>query len=261
MRIPYFQINAFTGKNFKGNPAGVCLLEKELDAKVMQNIATENNLSETAFVLNSSGQYSIRWFTPSTEVDLCGHATLASAFAIMDQTDYTHNSIQFESKSGLLKVSKEDDLYKMDFPSDKFQTVELPDIIKNAFSKLPIEVYRGLSDFLLIFDDEEFLKAEKPNLKLLAESDGRGVIISAPGKEVDFVSRFFAPQSGIPEDPVTGSAHTTLIPYWAKRFNKINLLANQLSERGGELHCTFLNDRVEIAGNAELYISGHIFVN
>jgi len=259
MRIPYFQINAFTGKNFKGNPAGVCLLEKELDAQVMQNIATENNLSETAFVLNSSGQYSIRWFTPATEVDLCGHATLASAYAILNQTDYPHSSIQFESKSGLLQVSKEGELYKMDFPSDKIKTVELPDKIKNAFTRLPIEEYRGLTDFLLIFENEKFLKDEKPNLKLLAECEGRGVIISAPGKEVDFVSRFFAPQSGIPEDPVTGSAHTTLIPYWSKRLGKINLLANQLSERGGELHCTFLDDRVEIAGNAELYISGYIF--
>ncbi len=259
MRIPYFQINAFTGKNFRGNPAGVCLLEKDLDVQVMQNIATENNLSETAFVLNSSGQYSIRWFTPATEVDLCGHATLASAYAIIEYTDYPHDSIQFESKSGLLKLSKAGELYKMNFPIDKFQPVVLPDKIRDAFSKAPLEEYKGISDFLLIFENEEFIRTEKPNMKLVAECEGRGVIISAPGKEVDFVSRFFAPQSGIPEDPVTGSAHTTLIPYWSKRLGKIHLLANQVSERGGELHCTFLHDRVEIAGIAELYISGHIY--
>lgn len=259
MRIPYFQINAFTAKKCKGNPAGVCLLENELDVQVMQDIATENNLSETAFVRNSSGQYYIRWFTPATEVDLCGHATLASACAIMDHTDYPQNSIQFESNSGPLSVIKEEELFKMNFPADKFHSVELPDLLKNAFSKVPLEVYKGLSDYLLIFDNEEFIRTEKPNMNLIAECEARGIIISAPGKEVDFVSRFFAPRSGIPEDPVTGSAHTTLIPYWSKRLGEIHLIANQLSERGGELYCTFLDERVEISGKAELYLSGNIY--
>lgn len=259
MRIPYYQINAFTGKNSRGNPAGVCLLEEELNGQLMQDIATENNLSETAFVLKASGQYNIRWFTPATEVDLCGHATLASAYAIINYTDYPQNSIQFESKSGPLNVIMEDELFKMDFPSDKIQSVPLPDVIKKAFHKDPIEVYRGITDYLLVYEDEDFVRTTAPDLNILSESVGRGVIISSPAKQVDFISRFFAPQSGIPEDPVTGSAHTTLIPYWSKRLGKIHLIANQVSERGGELHCTFQDERVEIAGKAELYIAGHIY--
>ncbi len=259
MQIPYYQINAFTGKHFRGNPAGVCLIEKELDVQLMQKIAAENNLSETAFVMPASGQYKIRWFTPAVEVNLCGHATLASAHAITEFTNPAGNPIQFQSKSGLLEVSKDGDLYKMNFPGDTIQSVALPGTMKDAFQNIPVEVYRGNSDFMLVYKDENDVARANPDMKLLETSEGRGVIITAPGKTADFVSRFFAPQAGIPEDPVTGSAHTTLIPYWAKRLNTSKLLANQLSERGGELFCSYLGDRVEIAGRVELYIAGHIY--
>ncbi len=260
MRITYYQINAFTGDYFQGNPAGVCLLEEELDAHLMQHIARENNLSETAFVVEKSGQFTIRWFTPSVEVDLCGHATLASAKAIFEFTNCKKKTIRFHSKSGLLEVMKEEDLYKMNFPADTIQQAVLPASIQKAFHQTAEEVFMGKTDYLLIFRNEESVREANPDMKILEKSDGRGVIITARGTKADFVSRFFAPQSGIPEDPVTGSAHTTLVPYWSKRLNKKKLIAHQLSERGGELHCINLADRVEIAGKALLYLEGHIIV-
>jgi PhzF family phenazine biosynthesis protein len=259
MKIPYFQINAFTGKHFQGNPAGVCLLQNETDDRLMQQIARENNLSETAFVLPSGTQFSIRWFTPVTEVDLCGHATLASSHAIMEFTEFSGEPVRFMSKRGLLEVRRDGELYKMNFPCDSLEKTTLPGMVKNAFSGVPEEIYRGKSDYLLVYPSETDIIQADPDMNLLAGGDGRGVIITAPGKNVDFVSRFFAPQSGIPEDPVTGSAHTTLTPYWSQRLNKEKLTANQLSERGGELYCTFLGDRVEIAGRTELYIAGYIY--
>lgn len=260
MRIIYYQINAFTGDGFQGNPAGVCLLDKELDDQLMQQIARENNLSETAFVVKTSRQFAIRWFTPSVEVDLCGHATLSSAKAIFEFTDYQNKTIRFLSKSGLLEVTKEEDLYKMNFPADTIQQAVLPAAIEKAFQQTAEEIFMGKTDYLLIFRDEESVRKANPDMNILGKSDGRGVIITARGDKADFVSRFFAPQSGIPEDPVTGSAHTTLVPYWSKRLNKTRLLAHQVSERGGELHCINLGNRVEIAGKALLYLEGHIIV-
>ena len=225
MRIPYYQVNAFTGVNFRGNPAGVCLLEKEADAKLMQMIATENDLAETAFIVPEKDMFQSRWFTPSTEVDLCGHATLASAFVIDEYTAYAGDTIRFHSKSGILEVGKEEDLYKMNFPSDTLNPVDLPGLLKEAFAIEPVEVFKAKTDYMLVYSTEEEVRNSAPDIDLLKQCDGRGVIITSQGKSVDFISRFFAPQSGIDEDPVTGSAHTTLTPYWYEKLDKTKLIA------------------------------------
>lgn len=260
MKIPYYQVNAFTGNGFRGNPAGVCLVDCWPEEEQMQLIAKENNLSETAFVLKEEEFYRIRWFTPAVEVDLCGHATLATAYVILQFIQKSETQVRLMSKSGELKIEKEEAILTLNFPADKINPVTLPEILKDSIQMKPLEVFRGKTDYMLVFDDEQKVKSCRPDMELLKTSDCRGVIITAKGNDVDFVSRFFAPQSGIPEDPVTGSAHTTLVPYWSERLDKIKLSAHQLSSRGGELFCCNYGERIGISGNCNIYIEGYIHI-
>jgi PhzF family phenazine biosynthesis protein len=260
MKIPYYRVNAFTSQKFLGNPAGVCMLEDWLSEEIMQHIAMENNLSETAFLVNEGENFRIRWFTPKTEVDLCGHATLAAAYVIFNHTEFNKPEINFLSLSGLLKVTRDNDYIKLNFPIDSIQKIKPTSSLLSAFNNSPIEVYKGKTDFLLIFSSEKEIVECNPDMKKLEHEGGRGIIITAPGDMVDFVSRFFAPQSGIDEDPVTGSAHTTLVPFWSEKLNKNTFIAHQLSLRGGELLCSQFNDRVEISGKTRLFMSGYVYV-
>lgn len=255
-----FQIDAFTDQVFSGNPAAVVPLEKWMDTDTMQHIASENNLSETAFyVPGDDGSYRIRWFTPTTEVDLCGHGTLASAHVLFNHQDYSEKTIRFQSNSGLLTVEKRENLYWMNFPSQPPDPIPVPKLIPDAIGTIPI--YAGMNiDLMVLVNDEETVARLKPDLKILEKMEARGVIVTAPGEKVDFVSRFFAPRVGVPEDPVTGSAHTVLTPFWAKRLSKDKLTARQLSKRGGVVHCSLLGDRVEIGGAAITYMTGSIQV-
>ena len=260
MQLPIFQVDAFTSKTFKGNPAAVVPLNKWLPDEVMQNIAMENNLSETAFFVPSQAGFEIRWFTPVAEVDLCGHATLATAHVIFQEARYTAGEISLGSRSGRLTVKKVGDKLQLDFPADSFSQVEAAEQIISAIGQNPAHVFRGKTDYLLVFENEEIIRQIKPNFYLLKETEARGVIVTAEGTEVDFVSRFFAPAVGIDEDPVTGSAHTTLTPFWATRLGKSKLSARQLSKRGGKLDVELQNDRVLINGQAVTYLQGEIFV-
>lgn len=259
MKVKIYQIDAFTDKVFSGNPAAVCVLDRFLNDELMQRIAGENNLSETAFVVPKGEDFEIRWFTPSTEVDLCGHATLASAYVLYQFYDYPSERITFHSvASGILTVAKEDDFLTLNFPTDICQQIDIPSALIDAFGRKPLEAYKGKTDYLLIFSSQDDIESIQPNFDLIKTVGGRGVIATAQGTEADFVSRFFAPQAGVNEDPVTGSAHTTLIPIWAKKLNKTKLTAKQLSDRQGELICTYLGDRVEISGKSVTYLVGEI---
>ncbi len=256
-----YQIDAFTDTVFKGNPAAVCILENWPSEELMQNIAAENNLSETAFVVKNEDKFEIRWFTPTLEVALCGHATLASAHVLFLYYHHPGSQLHFFSKhSGDLFVSKKDDMLTLDFPIDPIAKVDPPEELLAAFKKKPIEVYQGKTDYLLIFESQKDIKGCKPDMEMLKKSNARGVIVSAPGKKADFVSRFFAPGSGVDEDPVTGSAHTTLTPYWSEKLDKTRMKARQLSKRGGKLTCELNEDRVLISGRAVTYLKGEIEV-
>ena len=257
MKIPLFQIDAFTDTLFKGNPAGVCPLESWLDDPTLQAIAAENNVSETAFFVKREEHYELRWFTPKTEVDLCGHATLASAHVILNRLDPQAKVVRFHTKSGELSVERQGDLLAMEFPSRPGTPCEAPESLIEALGLAPKECLLA-RDYLAVFESEASVKSVAPNMDKLAALDCLGVIVSAPGKRSDFVSRFFAPKVGVPEDPVTGSAHCTLIPYWAAKLGKRKLHALQLSERGGELFCELHEDRVRIAGRAVTYLEGTI---
>jgi len=258
-KLQIFQIDAFTNKVFHGNPAAICILDEWLDEEIMQKIGAENNLAETAFVVNKDNNFEIRWFTPSVEVDLCGHATLAAAYVLYNYYNYPTRKIIFNSiKSGLLSVEKEKDSYTLDFPADTYEKAVPPQALIDALGITPLETYRGKTDYLLIFSSQKEIEDFKPDLNLIATVDCRGVIVSAPGNNVDFVSRFFAPQSGIDEDPVTGSAHTTLIPLWANKLGKDILSAKQLSKRQGDLTCELQGKRVKITGQAITYLVGEI---
>lgn len=257
--IDFYQIDAFADCTFKGNPAGVCPLIEWLPVEIMQSIALENNLSETAFYVKKNNTYEIRWFTPTTEVDLCGHATLASAFVELNLKNKSQNEIIFNSKSGKLKVSKNDDYLTLNFPTDSIKEIELTKQLCTPFTKKPIKAFRGASDILIQFESENDIKKMTPDLNLISKINCRGVIVTAQGRNCDFVSRFFAPKFGIDEDPVTGSAHTSLIPFWSNKLNKTTLTARQLSKRGGELKCTLNNERVTISGKACLYLEGKIY--
>jgi len=259
MKIPYYHVDAFTSKVFSGNPAGVCLLESWLADDVLKNIAAENNLSETAFLIQKSkGKYALRWFTPTVEVDLCGHGTLASAFVVFSFIDSSLSSVELQTASGLLSVTKSGDLLSLNFPSRKPEPVEKLPILSKALGAEPLEVLKS-RDLLAVFKDEHTIKDMSPDYEKLKEiKDAFGVIVTAPGEMSDFVSRFFAPKVGVPEDPVTGSAHCTLIPYWAERLRKKHMHAFQLSKRGGELFCDYLGDRVRISGHAVLYAKGEL---
>jgi len=260
MKIPIYQIDAFTDKLFGGNPAAVCPLRKWLDKKIMQNIAFENNFAETAFIVKEKGKFHIRWFTPKVEVDLCGHATLATSFVIFKFLDYKKKEIIFSSRSGELRVRKEKDLLILNFPSDIAENADLPTTVGVGIGLLPLETYKGKTDYVLVYENQEQIESIKPDFGKLAEAEARGIIVTAPGKDCDFVSRFFAPAAGVDEDPVTGSAHTLLIPYWSKKLNKIEMTARQLSRRKGFLKCKFLNDRVDIGGKAVLFLKGEIVI-
>jgi len=257
MKIPLYQVDAFTKNLFKGNPAAICPLEDWLDDKTLQAIAAENNLSETAFFASRGDHYDLRWFTPKVEVDLCGHATLASAHVIFHFIDKSADMVQFQTKSGLLSVERDGDLLAMKFPSRPGTPTSAPESLVLGLGVQPDEVLIS-RDYLAVLSSEEIVQAIKPDMNHLMTLDGLGVIVTAPGQEVDFVSRFFAPKAGVPEDPVTGSAHCTLIPYWSQRLNRKELHALQLSERGGELFCTDLVSTVRIAGHAVTYLEGFI---
>lgn len=261
MKIPIYQVDAFTDKLFGGNPAAVCLLEDWLPDDLMQSIALENNLSETAFIVDSDNKYSIRWFTPQAEVDLCGHATLASARVLFDEfSSDGDNVITFHSKSGELKARREKQIIYLDFPTDNPKPIDNIDLVSMILGKEPIEYFMGRDDYLAIFNVEEDIQAMNPNFEMLKNLDSRGLIISAPGREVDFVSRCFFPEIGLNEDPVTGSAHTLMIPYWAKKMKKNRLKAHQISIRGGFLDCELKGDRVMIGGFTTRYLKGIISV-
>ena len=255
-----YQVDAFTENIFGGNPAAVCPLENWLPDDLMQNIAMENNLAETAFYVPKENHFELRWFTPTTEVDLCGHATLASAHVIFS-TGYKQDEICFISpRSGELKVRKVQSLYTMNFPTDILQKVETPANLNEGLGVVPLEVYRGKTDFMVIVANQEIIESIQPDFKLLGKLNSRGTIVTAPGDNSDFVSRCFFPQAGVDEDPTTGSAHTSMIPYWANKFEKIEMTAIQLSKRKGHLNCKYLDDRVEISGKAKTYLIGEIFI-
>ncbi|MFT5619457.1 MAG: PhzF family phenazine biosynthesis protein [Arenicella sp.] len=259
--IEIYQVDAFANQVFAGNPAAICPLDEWLPDEVMQNIAKENNLAETAFVVNENGELRIRWFTPTIEVDLCGHATLAAAHVFFNHLDFAESKINFNSRSGILSVEKQKDgLLQLDFPSDSFRPSLVPTTLFQALGVGHAEVYAGRTDLLVLLGSQEQVEMLTPNMVLLAEVETRGVIVTSVGKEADFVSRFFAPQSGIDEDPVTGSAHTTLIPFWAGRLGKGKFFAQQISDRGGELWCELDGERVKIAGKAVTFLVGKIFL-
>ena len=260
MKLPIYQIDAFTGRLFAGNPAAVVICESDLSAETMQSIAAENNLSETAFVVLAGNDNKIRWFTPTVEVDLCGHATLAAAHVIFNHLKFSGNTVSFSSKSGPLHVRQDGEVLYLDFPADSITAAEALETLISGLGVTPSELYRGRDDFLAIFDNEDIIASLSPDMTLISKVPSRGVIVSSIGHEVqvDFVSRFFAPQSGVPEDPVTGSAHTTLIPYWSKRLAKQHLRAKQISKRGGDVVCRNLVQRVEIGGQAATYLVGEI---
>jgi len=258
MKIKLFQIDAFTDEIFGGNPAAVCPLDDWLPEEVMQRIAMENNQAETAFFIRDRKRFHIRWFTPAIEVDLCGHATLAAAYVLFQLEHFAEPTIEFNSRSGLLRVTKEGDFLTLDFPADPPLKISPPDNLIAGIGSWPIEIYKGKSDYMLVYATAEEIESIKPDMGVIAAVPARGIIVTAPGKDVDFVSRFFAPQSGIPEDPVTGSAHTTLTPYWANRLGRISLSARQLSKRAGSLKCTLAGARVKISGQARVYLTGEI---
>ncbi len=259
MRIPIYQVDAFTSRLFHGNPAAVCPLEAWLPGELLQAIAAENNLSETAFFVREGERYRLRWFTPAVEVALCGHATLAAAFVIFNRLEPEAGRVAFDTLSGELAVTRAGELLVMDFPSKPPRPCEPPAGLLEGLGGEPIEVLKADS-FLVTYEDERAVAALRPDFRTLAELEA-AVIVAAPGEEVDFVSRFFAPPYGIDEDPVTGSAHCTLIPFYAQRLGKSRLKARQISRRGGELDCEHLGERVKIAGEAVLYLEGTLILN
>jgi len=258
--MKYFVVDAFTDKLFKGNPAGVCLPEEWPDDEVMQNIALENNLSETAFVVKNDDGYDLRWFTPEMEIDLCGHATLASAFVLSNFVDKNAFVIRFKTMSGILTVTRTEDFYEMDFPAIKPARVELTEQMSRSIGAQALESYRSRDLFLLVENECQVLGLT-PDFEMMKQlPDCLAVVVTAQGNEVDFVSRVFAPGAGISEDPVTGSVHCALIPFWAERLGKEEMVAKQLSKRGGMLYCKNCGDRVKITGKATLYLQGEILI-
>lgn len=261
MQLPIFQVDAFTDKVFGGNPAAVCPLEHWLPDDVMQKIAIENSVAETAFFIPLNDGFEIRWFTPEIEMDLCGHATLATAHVIARHLNYSLPSIKFLSKSGELRVTVENELLTLNFPSRKPEPSDIPQIILDAIQVKPVEVLKS-RDYVLVFETEEIIRRIEPNQSILNQInlDPGGVVITAKGDEVDFVSRYFTPQASIFEDPVTGSAHCSLIPFWSEKLGKESMLALQVSPRVGKLFCKSLGERVLISGEAVTYLEGSITI-
>lgn len=257
MKIPIFQVDAFADQLFRGNPAAVCPLDAWLDDEVLQAIAAENNLAETAFYVASDDGYRLRWFTPTTEVDLCGHATLAAAHVLFKGLPAGVQQVEFDTRSGKLRVMRESDCLTLDFPSQVGLRCEAPKALVVGLGVEPLECYRAM-DYMAVLNSEAAVRDVKPDFRRLNELDLRGVIITAPGQNVDFVSRFFAPRFGIDEDPVTGSAHCTLAPYWAKRLGRTTLEATQLSKRTGMVRCRVEADRVFLSGKTVEYLEGTI---
>lgn len=258
IRIPIYQVDAFAGRVFAGNPAAVCPLEDWLPDATMQAVAAENNLSETAFFRRGDGGHVIRWFTPAVEVDLCGHATLASGFVVMTQLDRGAEHVVFDSASGPLRVTRAGELFSLDFPARRAVTCTPPAGLIAALGAEPREMLEMKGRYFAVYGDPGIVRGLAPDMAALAQLAPQGIAVTAPDREHDFVSRFFAPSKGIPEDPVTGATHTVLIPYWAARLGKTDLRAVQASSRGGELSCRARGDRVDIAGRAVLYMEGTI---
>lgn len=258
MRIRQFQIDAFTDRVFGGNPAAVCPLDAWIDAELMQAIAAENNLSETVFCVREGDGYGIRWFTPKLEIGLAGHPTLAAAWVILNEIDTNAAEVRFRSKAGdKLTVVREADRLIMDFPAVPGTKADMLEVVAEALGSMPESVLKA-RDAMAVFATEADVRALQPDMPKVAEIDVFGVIATAPGADCDFVSRFFAPQAGVPEDPVTGSAHCTLTPYWAERLGKSHLIARQISERGGEIQCEHRGDRVRLGGKAVPFMEGYI---
>ena len=262
MKITLYQIDAFTETVFGGNPAAVCVLDTWIDERLMQTISAENNLSETAFVVKNNDTYEIRWFTPTVEIDLCGHATLASAFVIFNYFKTTDTTIKLHShRSGNLTVENgKNGNLTLDFPINEAKKTEDNINLNKALGKAPLETYKSTFDYMLVYSSQKEIEELQPDLSLLSKTKTRGVMVTAPGDDVDFVSRFFAPAAGIDEDPVTGSAHCTLTPYWSNKLKKNILTAKQVSKRGGHLICQLNGDRVKISGKCCLYMIGEIHV-
>jgi predicted PhzF superfamily epimerase YddE/YHI9 len=257
MRIPFYRVNAFTDRAFGGNPAGVCPLQTWLPDATLQRIANENNLSETAFLVRAGDDYELRWFTPAIEVDLCGHATLASAFVLFTELGRDGARIRFHTRSGWLAAALCEDLIELDFPAWRPTPCSAPEEFVRGLGRPPREVLKS-RDFVAVYESQTAVAAINPDMGLLTKLDCLGVIITAQGDDSDFVSRFFAPKAGVPEDPVTGSAHSSLIPFWAERLHKEEMFARQISQRGGELYCKLLGERVAIAGRAVIYCRGEL---
>ncbi|MCD2348325.1 PhzF family phenazine biosynthesis protein [Clostridium guangxiense] len=257
--MKYYVVDAFADEVFKGNPAGVCVLDNPIDDSTMQKIAGENNLSETAFVVKNGNSYNLRWFTPRAEIDLCGHATLGTSYVISNYVDIGIENMTFNTASGTLKVKRNGDLYEMDLPLREPKKMELShEIISEAIGVGPIEIYLS-RDLFVVLETEKQVEELTPNFsKMIKLENGLGVIVTARGIDVDFVSRCFYPKLGVNEDPVTGSAHSNLIPFWSQRLNKDVMVAKQLSARGGKLYCKVAGDRVKISGKAVPYMMGNI---
>lgn len=263
MQIPIYQVDAFANELFKGNPAAICTLESWLPDAVMQQLAAENNLSETAFIVPADKHFHIRWFTPATEVKLCGHATLAAAHVFYTELGYKQPVIHFNSKSGMLSVTMEQNGWlTLNFPANNpIQSTDIPPGLLEGLGIGNAPVYFAAFDYMVVLDNEQAILDLQPEFRTLATVKARGVIATAPGSDTDFVSRCFYPQSGIDEDPVTGSAHTITVPYWASVFNKSSLTAMQLSKRGGYLRCTLSGDRVLMSGQAITYLKGTCYLH
>ncbi|WP_410768090.1 PhzF family phenazine biosynthesis protein [Fontibacillus sp. BL9] len=263
--MQYYVVDAFTDEFFKGNPAGVCIVDEFPDSALMQSIAFENNLSETAFVVPRDGYYDLKWFTPELEIDLCGHATLASAYVVHHFIDHGLNEMNFHTLSGILEVVKKDDLFELNFPARIAEKIESFSSIEEILGTTPVELVVTRNQvgirYYAVLESEEQVAQFDPDFELIKQlPDSFGLVITAKGKQSDFVSRFFAPHAGVNEDPVTGSVHCTLIPYWAGKLGKDKLLAKQLSRRGGTLYCENLGARVAIGGHAVLYLEGSLYV-
>ncbi|MGC5699161.1 PhzF family phenazine biosynthesis protein [Pseudomonas sp. NFXW11] len=261
MQLDIFQVDAFSSSVFGGNPAAVCPLDAWLPDALLQRIAAENNLSETAFFVPSGELFELRWFTPTVEVDLCGHATLATAWVLFEQLGEGRDLLRFSTRSGELRVSREGDLLSMDFPAKQPEAVAIPPGLLEALGLSTAEALYQTDDYLLVLDDESLVEGLAPDFAALAAFDVRGIAVTAPSRAFDFVSRWFGPRVGVNEDPVTGSAHTSLAPYWAARLGKAQLRAQQGGARKGQLQCQVLdNGRVLISGRGALYLKGRVFL-
>jgi len=260
MKIDVYQVDAFANKPFEGNPAAICPLQEWLPEQIMQALAAENNLSETAFFVPEEDGFALRWYTPTTEVDMCGHATLAAAHVLFEELDFQEEEIRFSTKSGALSVMRDGDSLRMDFPAQPPLPFELPAQLPEAFSATPEDCLKFV-DIVAVFSSEELVRNADPDMLLLAELDCRGIIITAESTEYDFIARWFGPRTGITEDPVTGSAFTQLVPYWANRLGKTKFRAKQVSKRGGEVICELAGNRVLISGKAVVFMRGIIEID